>query len=197
METNLILKICIILILFGLYIYYEKKINKKDDNTELYLAELDINPDYFIIQDKYIVELLYKAIFIKYKARTFYDRMILNIEDFLVTYETLKQNKTNIFLNNKQMIEPTDLSKGQQQILINDLRDQLDRILKQIETIIHVIPNEHTYLDNYYYFYQLLRNHLSKYYNEIIDKYNIIDHTSLYQLLRTGENKYDFIDWEK
>ena len=191
-KINIVSIICIIIVIFIVYTsLYPTKIDKT------YLEELNINPKYFIKQDNYIMELLYKAIFIKYKAPTFYDKMILNIEDFLVTYETLKQNKTNIFLNPKQMIKPAELSKDKQQILINDLRDQLERILKQIETIIYVIPNEHTFLDSYYYFYQLLRNHLSKYYNEMIDKYNINDHTSQYQVLRTGEDKYDFIDWEK
>lgn len=191
-KINIVSIICIIIVIFIVYTsLYPTKIDKT------YLEELNINPKYFIKQDNYIMELLYKAIFIKYKAPTFYDKMILNIEDFLVTYETLKQNKTNIFLNPKQMIKPAELSKDKQQILINDLRDQLERILKQIETIIYVIPNEHTFLDSYYYFYQLLRNHLSKYYNEMIDKYNVNDHTSQYQVLRTGEDKYDFIDWEK
>jgi hypothetical protein len=191
-KINIVSIICIIIVIFIVYTsLYPTKIDKT------YLEELNINPKYFIKQDNYIMELLYKAIFIKYKAPTFYDKMILNIEDFLVTYETLKQNKTNIFLNPKQMIKPAELSKDKQQILINDLRDQLERILKQIETIIYVIPNEHTFLDSYYYFYQLLRNHLSKYYNEMMDKYNINDHTSQYQVLRTGEDKYDFIDWEK
>ena len=157
-KINIISIICIIIVIFIIYTsVYPTKIDKT------YLEELNINPKYFIKQDNYIMELLYKAIFIKYKAPTFYEKMILNIEDFLVTYETLKQNKTNIFLNPKQMIKPAELSKDKQQILINDLRDQLERILKQIETIIYVIPNEHTFLDSYYYFYQLLRNHLSKY----------------------------------
>ena len=193
MNIYQLILICI-LILIG--VYNTIKINNpiKINNKKEHLEKLNINPNLLITRDNFIIELLYSAIFIKYKAPTFYDRMILNIEDFLVTFETLKQNVTNIFLDKDQMIQPTTLSKNQQQILINDIRDQLERIFKHIETIIYVIPNEKIYLDSYYNFYQLLRNQLSRYYNRITTMYNIKDHTSYYLLSRSSETKYDFID---
>jgi len=195
MNINQLIQICILLLLFGIYIYAD---NKSNNNKLLlkkeYLKELNINPNLLICRDEFIIELLYNAIFIKYKAPTFYTKMILYIEDFIVSFETLKQNITNIYLNPKQMIQPSKLTNSQQHILLNDLRDQLERVMKHIQTIIHVIPNENIYLDSYYKFYQLIRNQLSRYYNRILSMYKINDHTSQYQLLRTSENKYDFID---
>jgi hypothetical protein len=171
-----------------------KTINNKLLLKKEYLNKLNISSNLLISRDDFIIELLHNAIFIKYKAPTFYNKMISNIEDFLVTFETLKQNVTNIYLDSKQMIQPVSLSKDQQHILINDIRDQLERVMTHIETIIHVIPNENIYLESYYNFYQLLRNQLSRYYNRILSMYKIYDHTSQYQLLRTSEKKYDFID---
>ena len=189
MNISQLTQIIIILILYGLYLYNQ---NRTDKIT--YIKQLNINPDLLICRDEFIIELLYGAIFIKYKAPKSYLQLINYIEDFLVSFETLKQNITNIFLNKDQMIQPSKLTKSHQHIIINDLRDQLERIMKHIETIIHVIPNEKIYLDSYYNLYQLMRNQLSRYYNRILTMYKINDHTSQYQLLRTSENKYDFID---
>ena len=194
MNINQIIQICILLLTFGIYIYFKQTNNIIDDKNKQYLNELNINTNLLISKDKSIIELLYKSIFIRYKAPLFYAKIILYIEDFLVTFETLRQNITNIYLNPTQLIQPNKLSKSQQQILINDLRDQLERVMKYIESIIHVIPNEKIYLDSYYQFYQSIRIQLSRYYNKIFDMYKINDHTSQYQLLRTSENKYDFID---
>jgi hypothetical protein len=191
MNINLSHLIIICIICYTILYFYKTNINI------INIDELDINNKYYLAQDKYLIELISQAIFIKYKAPTFYKEMILNIEDFLVTYITLKQNKTNIYLKDNQMIKSDILTKPQQQILINDIRDQLERVLKQIESIIYVLPNEGIYLDNYYIFHQNIKKHLSKYYYEIIDMYNINDHTSEYQLLRTSENQYDYIDWIK
>lgn len=189
MNISQLTQIIIILIFYGLYLYNQ---NRTDKIT--YIKQLNINPDLLICRDEFIIELLYNAIFIKYKAPKSYLQLINYIEDFLVSFETLKHNITNIFLNKDQMIQPSNLTKSHQHILINDLRDQLERIMKHTETIIHVIPNEKIYLDSYYNFYQLMRNQLSRYYNRILTMYKINDHTSQYQLLRTSENKYDFID---
>ena len=197
MNLNQLIYICILLLIFGIYIYIENKTNNKLLLLKKeHLVELNINPNLLICRDDFIIELLQNAIFIKYKAPTFYSRMILNIEDFLVSFETLKQNITNIYLNQSQMIQPSKLTKSQQQILINDLRDQLERVMTHIQTIINVLPNEYIYLNSYYNFYQLMRNQLSRYYNRILSMYKINDHTSQYQLLRTSENKYNFIDWK-
>ena len=195
MDFNQVFQICIILILSGLYIYHlHRNTINNQQLKQKHLIDLDINPKFLIIRDDTIIELLQSAIFIKSKAPTFYKQMILNIEDFLVTFESLKQNSTNIFLYKQQMIQPSKLSNSQQHILINDLRDQLERVFKHLQTIIHVLPNENIYLDSYYNFYQLLRNQLSRYYNRIMSMYKINDHTSQYQLVRSSEKKYDFID---
>ena len=92
------------------------------------------------------------------------------------------------------MIKPFKLNKIQQSLLINDLRDQLERILIHVQTIIHVLPSDLRYLDSYYDFSQLLKHNLSRYYNFIMGKYNFIDHTSQYQVLRKTENKYGYLD---
>jgi len=195
MSINQLIQICLLLLFSGVYVYInEYKTNNKLLLINEYIKELNINPNLLICRDKFIIELLYDAIFIKYKDPISYSNMILYIEDFIVSFETLKQNINNIFLNSNQMIQPSILTKNQQLILINDLRDQLERVMKHIESIIYIIPNEKIYLDSYYNFYQLIRNQLSRYYNKILTMYKINDHTTRYQLLRTSENKYDFID---
>ncbi len=187
--------------LMAVFIYYSQSIshakyvfkkNKKKD----YLNELEINPMSLLSRDDELVELFYSAIFIKVKSPIDYKKLIAYIEDFLVTYETLKQNKNNIFLRSTDMITPFKLSPIQQSILINDIRDQLERILKHIQTIIHKIPSNTRYLDSFYQFSQLIRSHLSRYYNRILSDLKFDDHTSQYQLLRTSEDKYGWLDFE-
>ena len=85
------------------------------------------------------------------------------------------------------------LNNSYQQILLNDIRDQLERILLHINTFIHILPNDQEYLNIYYNFFQLIRSHLSMYYNKIISQYGLSDHTHLYQIIRSSENKYGFI----
>ena len=195
MNYNYIFKLITLIVFCCIYYLYNRYQSKNILSANIqYLQKLNINNQLLISKDKFIIKLLNDAIFIKYKAPEAFSKLILYIEDFLVTFETLKQNITNIYLDPNQMIQPNKLSNSHQQILINDLRDQLERIMKHIETIIYVIPNDSVYLDNYYNFYQLLRNQLSRYYNRILSMYKINDHTSQYQILRLAENKYDFID---
>jgi hypothetical protein len=186
--------------LFAIFIYYSQSISHakyifKNNKKKEYLNELEISPYSLLSRDDYLVELFYSAIFIKLKTPEDYTKMILYIEDFLVTYETLKQNINNIFLKPTDLIKPFKLSPIQQSILINDIRDQLERTLKHIQNIIHKIPSNTIYLDAYYQFSQLIRSHLSRYYNRILSDLKYTDHTSQYQLLRTSEDKYGWLDW--
>jgi len=41
-----------------------------------------------------LIEILNKAIFLKHKAPDAFNKLILYIEDFIVVFETLKQNIT-------------------------------------------------------------------------------------------------------
>jgi len=185
--------------LMSVFIYYSQSIShakyvfKNNKKTE-YLRELELDPQSLLSRDDYLVELFYSAFFIKKMSPDDYKKCIQYIEDFLVTYETLKQNKNNIFLKPTDMIQPFKLSSIQKTILINDIRDQLERILKHIQTIIYKIPSNTRYLDSFYQFNQLMRSHLSRYYNRILSDLNYIDHTSQYQLLRSSEDKYGWLD---
>jgi hypothetical protein len=185
----------------SIFIYYSQSIshakyvfkkNKKSEN----LQELEIDKNSLLSRDDELIELFYSAMFIKVKSPEDYKKLISYIEDFLVTYETLKQNKNNIFLKPTDMIKSFKLSPIQQTILINDIRDQLERILKHSQSIIHKIPSNTRYLDSFYQFNQLIRSHLSRYYNRILSDLNFTDHTSQYQLLRTSEDKYGWLDFD-
>ena len=199
-KTNNFSYVFITICLIAIYIYItQKKYNieekAKIDKRLNNLKELNIKDDLLLARDKYLVELLYSARFIKSKESYAFSKLVDYIEDFIVTFETLKQNVNNIFLKPDNLIKPLQLNKLQKSILINDLRDQLERVMQHIETFIHVIPNEIRYLNGYYEFSQLIRSHLTKYYQKILTDNNINDHTSQYQLIRSSENKYGFIDW--
>lgn len=196
--------ICLCLCL-SIYLYISKFTNANVNTTNninittfnnkvKYLSELEINSDSLISNDNELIEILYIILFIKVKSGNHFTKLINYLEDFLVTFETLKQNKNNIFLKSVDIIKPFKLSPIHQSLLINDIRDQFERILKHIYTFIHIIQNDNTYLNTYYQFNQLIRSHLSRYYNRILSDYNYNDHTSEYQLIRSSENKYDWID---
>lgn len=165
------------------------------EETNKYIKELNINPKLLITRDKYLIKLLYSARFIKIAIPTNFANLISYIEDFIITFETLKPNVDNIFLKETDLVRKLYLNKIQRSTLINDLRDKLERILKYIQTFVHILPNSTNYLDAYYEFVQLLRSHLSRYYNRILSdsNFNFNDHTSKYLLIRSSEDKYDFI----
>jgi hypothetical protein len=198
-STNNFSYVFIAICLMSIFIYYSQKISHENNkyNIDLknkYMTEMNIDSSSLLARDNYLINLIHSARFIKYYENKLYTNLISYIEDFFVTYETLKQNINNIFLSKTDMIKPFNLNKIQHTILINDLRDQLERILKHIETIIFVIPNQQEYINSLYDFSQLIRSHLSRYYNRIMSDYKFTDHTSHYQLLRSSENKYDFIN---
>ncbi len=199
-KTNNFSYVFITTCLMGLYIYCNQQkysINKSINiETKINnLKELNIKSTSLISKDNYLIELLYDSIFIYIKEPLIFTKLISYIEDFFVTFETLKQDIDNIFLKSNDIITPIRLNKLHKSILTNDLRDQLERIMIHIDTFIHFIPNELRYLNSYYEFSQLIRLHLTKYYQKILDNNNINDHTSKYQLIRSSENKYGFIDW--
>jgi hypothetical protein len=185
-NTNNFSYVFISICIFVIYIYYTQLIthtnityNQNIENN--YLLDLGIDLNTFISKDKYLIKLLHQNMYIKNKNIKIFNNLLLYIEDFLITFETLKSN--NVLLNNTY-----------QQILLNDIRDKLERILSHINTFIYILPNDSGYLNNYYNFSQLIRSHLSIYYNKIINQYGVSDHTNLYQTTRSLENKYGFID---
>jgi hypothetical protein len=198
-STNNFGYVFISICLSFIYIYYNQKISYtnyqfKKKQLDSYVNELNIDPNSLLARDKGLVNILYEARFIKSKSDKQFAKLIDLLENFFITFETLKQNVNNIFLKPTDMIKPFKLNKIQQSILLNDLRDHLERILKHVQTVIYTLPDDKRYLDSYYNFSQLLKNNLSKYYNFIMTKYKFIDHTSQYQVIRTSEDKYGFID---
>jgi hypothetical protein len=189
--------ICFILI--SIFIYYSQKIStanyiKNTKETTKYLLALGIDKFSLIAKENEILKILYDAKFIKEYANIRYKNMINRVENFLVIYETLDKNINNIYLQKNDMVKPFTLRSNHHAILINDLRDQLEMILKDIQTVIYVLPQDLIYLEAFYQFSQIMKSHLSRYYNKILFKYNYNDHTSQYLLNRTSENKYYFLD---
>lgn len=93
------------------------------------------------------------------------------------------------------MIRPFKLKANHHTILINDLRDQIELILKNIQPVIYVLPQDLIYLEAFYQFNQILRSHLSRYYNRILSDHKYNDHTSQYLLIRSSEDKYGFLNY--
>ena len=159
------------------------------------MNKIDINFSSPIALDKHLISLLNSSSFVKIKNPKSYENLINLIEDFLTTYQILRLNINNIYLHKSDIIKPFILNKQHHTILIDDLRDKLERILKYSQSMIYIIPSDTRYLDGFYKFNQLLKSHLSRYYNRILSDYNFNDHTSQYELIRSSENKYGFIDW--
>lgn len=171
---------------------FSKHLNKTKQNLEL--IKIGIPEDSLIKNNSELTKLLYDADYIRFKSNQYYNDLINMIEYYLTIYETLKQNVNNIKLTKDSMIKPFKLNKSHHSILINDLRDQLEKILQHINNFVHILPNEDRYLNIYYRFKQLIKLYLSRYYNEILTIYNYIDHTSNYELNRTlNDNKYGFL----
>lgn len=197
-TTNKFSYVFILSCLYIVFIYFSQLISNTNQNIKTqenknHIEYLEIDSQ-FIANDKELVKILYGARFIKERSPDKYSKMLEYINYFLILYESLKQNKTNIFLESSNMLKSQQLTKIDRSLLINDLRDQLEKIMNHIQTLIYNMPHHKQYLDNYYYFSQLIRSHLSEYYNKILSETDIEDHTSKYQLIRSSENKYDFIN---
>jgi hypothetical protein len=173
---KIILGMCFIII----YASYPQIINYIYNNhSTKYKQQTKSN----IQPDIYLSKLLNQHEKISKKAPKEFNKLRELIKDFLLTHHILLSN------NRKNT-----LTKTQLKISINDLRDQLERILKYSQTLIHLMPHDKTYLDEFFIFNQLLKQCLSNYYNEIISIYGINDHTHQYELLRSSENKYGYVD---
>lgn len=197
--TNNFSYVFLLICLVAIYVYFSQKIitlniSKKDNEKKTFLEHLNIKSNSLIAKDNELLKILYDAKFIKNKAPEQYKKIIAQIEYFLVIYETLKQNVNNIFLTPSDMIKPFNLKSNHHTILINDLRDQIELILKNIQLIVHVLPQDLIYLDAFYQFNQIIRSHLSRYYNRILSDYKFNDHTSQYLLIRSLEDKYGFLN---
>ncbi len=200
--TNKFSYVFICMCLFGIFIYYVQKIsfynNLQSKNTKSdHINRLNIPETSFVYNDDYLIELLYSARFMKVKQPILYDQMIKLIENFLIFHRTLKLGINNIFLKPTDMIKPHKLNIMQRMILLNDFRDLFERILKHIQTFIHVLPDDDRYLNSFYEFNQLIKNHLNKYYHQIRQQYNYVDFSQYYQLNRSSEDKYGPIDWDE
>ncbi len=162
----------IIILLICLLVYYnmkKDKIIRLKPNMIDYVKELEIKQNSLIIKDIYLVELLYRGKFLKMQSPIYYSELLDYINNFIIS------------LNNPKQI-------------ISDARDNLERVLKHIQSMIFILPSDSFYLDEFYKFSQSIKVYLSKYYFDILKKHNIIDHTSYYLLNRSSENKYGFFD---
>jgi hypothetical protein len=139
-TSKIIIGICFL----AIYIYYSQlidhtnkteKIARKNKN----LIKLKINKFSPISSDNYLLELLNKSDHIHVKAPIAFSNLLKLIEDFLSIYNVLKSNKNTSQPPINQM----------QIILINDLRDKLERILKYSQTMIHLMPHNKLYLDDF------------------------------------------------
>jgi hypothetical protein len=100
------------------------------------------------------------------------------LDEFLVLFKMIDNN--------------IDLTISQQQLLLNDIREQMNKINKYIDTFIHIIPYHIKYLDEYYNFCISLKTYLSNKYYYLLNKYNITIVESDYNTLDNSIN-YDYI----
>ena len=100
------------------------------------------------------------------------------LDEFLVLFKMIDNN--------------IDLNISQQQLLLNDIREQMNKINKYIDTFIHIIPYHIKYLDEYYNFCISLKTYLSNKYYYLLNKYNITIVESDYNTLDNSIN-YDYI----
>jgi hypothetical protein len=181
----LIILLVITIYYFQLETYYNMNINIY--NKDKYIKYLNIDSNSLLSRDLILLEILYKYRFIYKYALKDYDKLINIIEKFFITYESLDKNINNIFLAKTDIIKPHILNRIEQSLLINDLGDQLDRILKHINNFIYVLPSDIKYLNAFYEFNQLINYNLSKYYNKFRQSNN-------YQSNNISNNKYGFFD---
>ena len=129
-TTNNFSYVFISICLMCVYVYYTQKIsytNHQYNKQQIIknTSELNIDPTSLLARDQTLINILYGARFIKSKSQKQFAKLIDLLENFMITFETLKRDVNNIFLKPSDMIKPFKLNKIQQSLLINDLRDQL------------------------------------------------------------------------
>lgn len=154
-------------------------------NNKNYLEELKIGEKQLIARDAKLLEILYNIRGINPYMTNFYNKLYELLEDFYATHKTLLLNVNNIYLKPNELVKPLKLNIIHRNILKNDLRDQLERILNHIEDMIYIIPSQQIYLDAFSNFNKLINEHLSKMYSKI----SILPE---YQINRKDIN-YDFL----
>jgi hypothetical protein len=113
--------------------------------------------------------------------------LIEYLDDFLVLFKIIDNNRFNNLIT-----KDIELNIHQQQLLLNDIREKMNKINKYVDTFIHIIPYHIKYLDEYYNFCISLKTYLSNNYYYLLNKYNINIVESDYNLLDKS-NKYDYI----
>jgi hypothetical protein len=174
--TNVYILIIFILIILLLINY--------NNLLKINIEEIKIEEKQLIANDAKLLEILHNIKSINPYITNFYDKLNELLEDFYATHKTLLLNVNNIYIKPNELVKPFKLNIVHRNILKNDLRDQLERILKHIEEMIYVIPSQEMYLNAYYNFNKLINEHLSKMYSQI----NTIPQ---YQIYRKDAN-YDF-----
>jgi hypothetical protein len=188
--------IIISLFIFSFYIYHNQTISYEnllsDRKTKnKYIDYIGTTNESFLSKDLKLLEILYSARYLKLEAPIHYNELLILMDDFFVTYTTLKKNVNNIYIQKDNIIQPIKLNPATQTILINDLRDQLERILKHMDMFILQISANTRYTISLYYVNQQIKSRLSKYYNEILNKFDM--YPTKYEILRSNEDKYDFL----
>lgn len=177
-----IIIVCIFIVVFLIFLIIKYNPLKMNNN---YLEELEIGKKQLIAGDDKLIEILYNIRGINLYINKFYNKLYELLEDFYVTHRTLLLNVNNIYLKPNEFVKPFKLNIVHRNMLKNDLRDQLERILKHIEEMIHTIPSQQLYLNAFSNFNKLINEHLSKMYSQI-------DKIPEYQINRKNEN-YDFL----
>jgi hypothetical protein len=176
------------LILIILYINgYISFIDKEND--EIYNYIININPEIKdSLKDKNLLLLIYKIRILNLPNKEL-KTLIEYLDDFLVLFKTIDNNRFN---DNNLITKDIELNIHQQQLLLNNIREQMNKINKYVDTFIHIIPYHIKYLDEYYNFCISLKTYLSNNYYYLLNKYNINIVESDYNLLDKS-NKYDYI----
>ena len=184
LTLGLILLYCYILYING----YISFIDKEDN--EIYNYIININPEFKdnLLKDKKLSLLIYNIKILNLPNKEL-KTLIEYLDTFLILFKIIDNNKFN---NDNFITKNIELNIHQQQLLLNDIREQMNKINKYVDTFIHIISYHIKYLDEYYNFCISLKTYLSNKYYYLLNKYNINIVESDYNLLDKS-NKYDYI----
>lgn len=183
--TIIIVFIFIVIIITLLLIKYNFFKEISNSNINNYIEKLGIDNRPLISEDVKLLEILYNIRGINPYITKYYNKLYDLLEDFYAMQKTLLLNVNNIYLKPNELVKPFKLNVVHRDILKNDLRDQLERILKHMEEIIYIIPSQQMYLDAFSNFNKLINEHLSKMYIKVVD-------LPQYQIMRNDKN-HDFL----